>query len=289
MVDGVDNRVELRKQEEAKEKKKLDEKQRETFRTQLQAQNQRTTDAKQQGLAQSTKQSAENQGAFSKLLQNSGQANNLKNALSQKLSEKDNATKSQESIKHEDKARTESYETGETHQKEVDRKYDEMQDRLMAQPEEKKQGMNQNIQGDGFGGGNPEKESKGGGGGQSSGDGQQQQAQGIQGAQATSEASAAGGTTATPEVVGQLVREIAKFMHAGVDEMGKAMVEIGLNDGVLSGTRMRITRQGKDAISLEFTTKDSNIKNLLGSLGTRGDLGRALENAGIRLTELTVK
>jgi hypothetical protein len=288
MVDGVDNRVELRKQEEAKEKKKLDEKQRDTFRAQLQSQNQRTADAKQQNLAQSTKQSAESQGVFSKLLQNSGQANNLKNSLAQKLSEKENAGRSQESIKHEDKARTASYEAGETHQKEVDRKYDEMQDQIMAQPEDKKQGLNQNIQGDGFGGGNPDKDSKGGGGGQSSSDGQPQ-AQGIQGTQASTETSATGGTTATPEIVAQLVREIAKFMHTGVDEMGKAMVDIGLNDGVLRGTRMRITRQDKGAISLEFTTKDSNVKNLLSSLGTRGDLGRALENAGIRLTALTVK
>lgn len=99
-------------------------------------------------------------------------------------------------------------------------------------------------------------------------------------------AQGAQGTNAprlSPEVIQALVQRCLVFK----DLKGRQEMEITLRENVLGGATVKITAENGD-ISLRFSTQDTNVRRLLKSGESQGELARAFESKGMRLKQLDV-
>ena len=107
---------------------------------------------------------------------------------------------------------------------------------------------------------------------------------GIEGAQASFEAQAAG---APAQMLSpQMLQEIVRRVLVGVNEEGLSEFHIEFADDVLSGARLNLTaRDGK--ITAKFFTPDKNTGRLLKA--SEGELARLFARKGLSLQQLEVE
>lgn len=87
----------------------------------------------------------------------------------------------------------------------------------------------------------------------------------------------------SPEVIQALVQRCLVFK----DLKGRQEMEITLRENVLGGATVKITAENGD-ISLRFATQDTNVRRLLKSGESQGELARAFESKGLRLKQIEV-
>lgn len=109
------------------------------------------------------------------------------------------------------------------------------------------------------------------------------------GARASSNTAGAPGRLLSQEVIDELVARVQQGVDAKAGRNDIGAVRIELKDNVLAGSTLLFEHEeGSGKLSLKITTGDEEVARLLSSNSTAQELGRALKDSKLHLTELEV-
>ena len=96
-------------------------------------------------------------------------------------------------------------------------------------------------------------------------------------------------TASARQVAVELANRIADKMATGMTADGRGMADVQLQQGVLSGSRLRVTYGQGGKVEVKFSTDDANIARLLSNSGTQQQLATLLKGKNMTLDGLTVE